>query len=102
MTTTVNDAGAGCTLSDLRVALTGRPGDDVDGTVDVVDEISLELRAGEVVGLVGESGSGKTTAGTAILGYARHGAFIERGTLQGFEAMNRALKARAERPSSTR
>jgi peptide/nickel transport system ATP-binding protein len=74
MTTTVNDAGAGCTLTDLRVALSGRD-------VDVVDEISLELRAGEVVGLVGESGSGKTTAGTAILGYARHGAFIERGSL---------------------
>ncbi len=26
--------------------------------------------------------------------------FVERGTRQGFEAMNRALKARAERPSS--
>src|SRR5436305_1736530 len=65
---------AGCVVSDLRVALTGRG-------LDVVDEISIELRPGEVVGLVGESGSGKTTAGTALLGYARHGAFIERGTL---------------------
>jgi peptide/nickel transport system ATP-binding protein len=78
MTTTVNGpvdgVAAGCTLSDLRVALSGRD-------VDVVDEISLELRAGEVVGLVGESGSGKTTAGTAILGYARHGAVIEHGSL---------------------
>ena len=36
---------------------------------------------GEVVGLVGESGSGKTTAGTALLAYARRGAFIERGTV---------------------
>jgi peptide/nickel transport system ATP-binding protein len=67
-------AEAGCSLSDLRVALTG-------SDIDVVDEITLELRPGEVVGLVGESGSGKTTAGTALLGYARHGAFIERGTL---------------------
>ncbi len=65
---------AGATLSDLRVALTGRG-------LDVVDEINIELRPGEVVGLVGESGSGKTTAGTALLGYARHGAFIERGSL---------------------
>src|ERR1700754_447895 len=65
---------AGATLSDLRVALTGRG-------LDVVDEISIELRPGEVVGLVGESGSGKNTAGTALLGYARHGAFIERGSL---------------------
>jgi peptide/nickel transport system ATP-binding protein len=71
---TVLDSDAGCTLTDLRVALTGR-------NLDVVDEVSLELRPGEVVGLVGESGSGKTTAGTALLGYARRGAFIERGTL---------------------
>jgi hypothetical protein len=28
--------------------------------------------------------------------------FVERGTRQGFEAMNQALKARAERPSSSR
>jgi peptide/nickel transport system ATP-binding protein len=65
---------AGCTVADLRVALTGR-------NIDVVDEINLELRPGEVVGLVGESGSGKTTAGTALLAYARRGAFIERGTV---------------------
>ena len=68
------DVEAGCTVSDLRVALTGRG-------LDVVDEINLELRPGEVVGLVGESGSGKTTAGTALLAYARRGAFIERGTV---------------------
>ena len=66
------DVEAGCTVSDLRVALTGRG-------LDVVDEINIELRPGEVVGLVGESGSGKTTAGTALLAYARRGAFIERG-----------------------
>ena len=68
------DVEAGCTVSDLRVALTGRD-------LDVVDEINIELRPGEVVGLVGESGSGKTTAGTALLAYARRGAFIERGTV---------------------
>jgi peptide/nickel transport system ATP-binding protein len=68
------DVEAGCVVSDLRVALTG-------SGLDVIDEINIELRPGEVVGLVGESGSGKTTAGTALLAYARRGAFIERGTV---------------------
>ena len=42
--------------------------------MDVVDDIDLVLRPGEVVGLVGESGSGKTTVGTSLLGYTRAGA----------------------------
>jgi ABC-type oligopeptide transport system ATPase subunit len=46
-------------VRDLRVELTGRS--------DVVDEISLDIRPGEVLGLVGESGSGKTTLGLAML-----------------------------------
>jgi oligopeptide/dipeptide ABC transporter ATP-binding protein len=38
------------------------------GNVKAVDDVSLELRRGEVLGLVGESGSGKTTLGRTILG----------------------------------
>ncbi len=74
------DLEAGCVVHDLRVGLTGT-------NLDVVDEINIELRPGEVVGLVGESGSGKTTAGTALLAYARRGAYIEQGSVM-FQGKN--------------
>ncbi|HVX30692.1 MAG TPA: ABC transporter ATP-binding protein, partial [Nitrolancea sp.] len=47
----------------------------------VVEDFNLDLRPGEVVGLVGESGSGKTTAGLALLGYARPGLTISKGSV---------------------
>ena len=46
---------------------------------DIVDEVTLTIAPGEVLGLVGESGSGKTTVGLAVLGHARRGAHIASG-----------------------
>lgn len=38
------------------------------GTLVAVDDVSLEISAGEVLGVVGESGAGKSMTGTAIIG----------------------------------
>ena len=61
-------------IRDLRV-------DVAQSGHDIVDEITLTIARGEVVGLVGESGSGKTTVGLAVLGHARSGVSINSGSV---------------------
>jgi peptide/nickel transport system ATP-binding protein len=50
-----------------------------DGWSTVLDDISFEIRPGEVLGLAGESGCGKSTTAYALLGYARPGSRIGSG-----------------------
>ncbi|HBT01869.1 MAG TPA: hypothetical protein DEB47_18905, partial [Citreicella sp.] len=38
------------------------------GVLTAVDDISLQIRRGEILGMVGESGAGKSMTGMAILG----------------------------------
>ena len=37
------------------------------GTVKAVDDISMDIKSNEIVGLIGESGCGKSTVGFSIL-----------------------------------
>ena len=38
------------------------------GTLVAVNDVSFEIKAGEVLGVVGESGAGKSLTGAAIIG----------------------------------
>jgi peptide/nickel transport system ATP-binding protein len=40
----------------------------VDGRVRVLNDVSMNVRKGEIVGIVGESGSGKSTLGLSVIG----------------------------------
>ena len=62
------------------------------GTVRAVENVSLDLKQGEVMGLVGESGCGKSTLGFSILALSEFVPTIHFGLLTGF-AMLTALLA---------
>ena len=49
-------------IADYRLAF-----DSFDGTAQVLDGVSLQLAAGETLGIVGESGSGKSTLARCVI-----------------------------------
>jgi peptide/nickel transport system permease protein len=70
--------GALLSIRDLGIAYTSPTGE----LREVVHGISLDIRAGETVGLVGESGSGKTQTAFAVLGVLPDEAVLTRGSVR--------------------
>jgi peptide/nickel transport system ATP-binding protein len=64
-------------IRDLVVEASSEPG----GRIEIVRGVSLTLEKSEVLGLIGESGAGKSTIGLSVLGYARPGCRIARGSI---------------------
>jgi peptide/nickel transport system ATP-binding protein len=50
-----------------------------EGSLRAVDDVSFELRRGEMLGLAGESGSGKSTTAMAILGLIKEPGRVDAG-----------------------
>ena len=60
-------------VQDLSVSFTTE-----EGVVQAVDEVCIELRAGEVLAVVGESGSGKSVTALSIMNLLARGGRLDR------------------------
>ena len=63
----------------LRIEATVRAPGEPERDILIVDDVSLTLQKGRVLGLIGESGAGKSTIGLSALGYGRGGVRITGG-----------------------
>ena len=66
----------------LRVHQLGVTFDTYRGPVQVLEDVSFEIAAGEILGVVGESGAGKSMTGAAVIGLIDPPGRISQGTVE--------------------
>ncbi|WP_315122789.1 ABC transporter ATP-binding protein [Comamonas antarctica] len=66
----------------LRVRQLGVTFDTYRGPVQVLDDVSFEIGAGEILGVIGESGAGKSMTGAAVIGLIDPPGRISSGTIE--------------------
>lgn len=81
---------------DIILEIKGLRMTSVAGAV-IIDNVDLQLKQGEVLGLIGESGAGKSTIGLAGMSYARAGVHIAAGEVLLGGVNIRALDAEGRR-----
>ncbi|MFN4155044.1 MAG: ABC transporter ATP-binding protein [Paracoccaceae bacterium] len=90
--------GALLDIRNLRIEATSYPPGEPPRDVVLVDDVSVSVEKGRVLGLIGESGAGKSTIGLSSMAYGRGGVRLTGGviTLNGRDirlADARALRA---------
>ncbi|MBP0438192.1 ABC transporter ATP-binding protein [Tianweitania sediminis] len=68
-------------IRNLRIEATVYPPGEQPRNVVLVDDVSLKLERGKVLGLIGESGAGKSTIGLSSMGFGRGGVRITGGEI---------------------
>lgn len=69
-------------ITGLRIEATAYPPGEPPKDVVLVDDVSLALQRGKVLGLIGESGAGKSTIGLSSMAYGRGGVRLTGGVIR--------------------
>lgn len=69
-------------MRNLRIEATVYPPGEAPHAAVLVDDVSLDLQKGRVLGLIGESGAGKSTIGLSAMAYGRGGVRITGGEIR--------------------
>ena len=69
------------TINNLRIEATSYPPGEPPRDVVLVDDVSVSVGKGRVLGLIGESGAGKSTIGLSAMAYGRGGVRLTGGEI---------------------